>query len=70
MNSHTNNKFTDNDYLTAEFYIHFSNTLVPGEILAPWVLLYMTGIIFGLYKKGDDKDIENYRPILLLKLIL
>ena len=28
-----------------------------------------TGIIFVIYRKGDEKDIKNYRPISPLKLI-
>ena len=47
INSETSNKPTDNDGLTAEFFRHFSNELVPvllgvydsWESLKPWVLL-------------------------------
>ena len=31
---------------------------------------FRTGIIFAKYKKGDEKDIENYGPISLLNLRL
>ena len=47
INSETNNKPPGNDGLTAEFYRHFSNELVPvllgvydsWESLKPWMLL-------------------------------
>ena len=78
INSHANNKVPGNDSLTAEFYILFSNKLAPFLLdvydsrgkLGTMSATYRTGIIFAIYKKGDAKDIENYGPISLLKLIL
>ena len=76
INSQKNNKSPGNDGLTAEFYKHFSNELYPilSEVYDSWKQLGIigissgTGIISVIYKKGDKKDIANYRPISLLNL--
>ena len=76
INSQQNNKSPGNDGLTAEFYKHFSNELAPIllEVYDSWKQLGIigissrTGIILVIYKKGDKKDIANYRPISLLNL--
>ena len=76
IDSQKNNKSPGNDGLTAEFYKHFSKDLAPIllEVYDSWKQLGIigissrTGIISVIYKKGDKKDIANYRPISLLKL--
>ena len=76
INSQQNNKCPGNDGLTAEFYKHFSNELAPIllEVYDSWKQVGIigissrTGIISVIYKKGDKKDIANYRPISLLNL--
>ena len=73
INCHTNHKFPGNGGLTTEFYINFSNELAPlllGVYDSWWKVGTMgvtssTGIIFAIYKKGDQKDIENYSPVAL-----
>ena len=76
INSQKNNKSPGNDGLTAEFYKYFSNEVAP-ILLEVYDLLKQlgiidissrTGIISVIYKKGDKKDIANYRPISLLSL--
>ena len=67
INSYTNSKFPGNGSLTAELYIHFSNELAPVllDVYDSWGKLRTmsvtsrTGIIFIIYEKGDEKDIEN-----------
>ena len=76
INSQRNNKSPGNDGLTAEFYKQFLNELAPNllEVYDSWKQLGIigtssrTGIISAIYKKGDRKDIANYRPISLLNL--
>ena len=76
IDSQKNNKSPGNDGLTAEFYKHFSKDLAPIllEVYDSWKQLGIigissrTGIISVIYKKGDKKDIANYRPISLLNL--
>ena len=76
INSQKNNISPGNDGLTAEFYKHFSNGIAPIllEVYNSWKQLGIisissrTGIISVIYKKGDKKDIANYRPISLLNL--
>ena len=76
INSQRNNKSPGNDGLTAEFYKHFSNDIAPMllDLYNSWNELGImgtssrTGIISVIYKKGDKKDIANYRPISLLNL--
>ena len=71
INSETNNKSPGNDGLTAEFYKHFSNELAPVllDVYDSWGKLgtmgvtSRTGIISVKCKKGDKKDIANYRTI-------
>ena len=76
INSQRNNKSPGNDGLTAEFYEHFSNEVAPIllEVYNSWKQLGIIGIssrkgiISVIYKKGDKKDIANYRPISRLNL--
>ena len=76
INSQRNNKSPGNDGLTAEFYEHFSNEVAPTllEVYNSWKQLGIIGIssrkgiISVIYKKGDKKDIANYRPISRLNL--
>ena len=76
INSQKNNKSSGNDGLTAEFYKHFSSDIAPMllDVYNSWTELGImgissrTGIISVIYKKGDKKDIANYRPISLLNL--
>ena len=75
-NSQTNNKSPGNDGLKAKFCKHFSNELAPVllDVYDSWGKLgtisvtSRTGIISAIYKKGDNGDIENYRPISFLNL--
>ena len=71
-----NNKSPGNDVLKAvfykHFYKHFSNELAPVllDVYDSWGNLGIisitsrTGIIYTINKKGDKREIENYRPIL------
>lgn len=76
INSQKNNKSPGTDVLTAEFYKHFSNGIAPMllDVYNSWNELGIrgsssrTGIISVIYKKGDKKDIENYRPTSPLNL--
>ena len=71
INSETNNKSPGNNGLATEFYKHFWNELAPVilDVYDSWGKLgtmgvtSRTGIISAKYKKGDKKDIENYRPL-------
>ena len=76
IKSQKNNKSPGNDGITAEFYLHFSNEIAPVllEVYNSWKQIgtigisSRTGIISVTYKKGDKKDMANYRPISLLNL--
>ena len=76
INSQKNNKSPGNDGITTKFYKHFSNEMVPIllEVYNSWKQIGIigipsrTGIISVIYKKGDKKDMANYRPISLLNL--
>ena len=78
INSHRNNKLPGNDGLPSEFYTHFSNelALVLLDVYDSWgklVTMSVTSrivITFAIYKKCDEKDIENYGLISLLKFRL
>ena len=71
INSKTNNESPGSVGLTAEFYKQFSNELAPAllDVYDSWGKLgtmgvtSRTGIISVKYKKGDKKDIANYRTI-------
>ena len=66
-NSQTNNKSPGNDGLKAKFCKHFSNELAPVllDVYDSWGNLgTITKIIYTINKKGDKREIENYRPIL------
>ena len=72
----SNNKSPGDDGLTIEFYKLFSNELAPvlSDVNVSWGKLGTVGvtsriaIISTIYKKGDEKDITNCRPISLLNL--
>ena len=76
INFQTSNKSPDNDGLKAVFYKHFSNELDPVflDVCDSWEkhgtisVTSRTGIISATYKKGDKRDIENYRPTSFLNL--
>ena len=76
INFQKNNKSPGNGELTAEFFKHFSSEVAPTplEVYDSWKQLDIigissrTGIISVIYKKGDKKDMSNYRPISLLNL--
>ena len=65
------NKSPSRDGLTAQLYKHFSSKVdlalldvydssgKPGT----WCVTYRTGIISVIYKKGDTKDVANFRSI-------
>ena len=70
INFQTNNKYSGNDTLTAEFYKHFFNELVPAFLdvhdfwgkFGTMGVTSRTRIISVIYKKGDKNDIPGYRP--------
>ena len=76
INSQANNKAPGNDDLKAVLHKHFSNELTPVllDVYDSWGKLgtirvtSRTGIISATYKKGDKRDIENYRPTSFLNL--
>ena len=68
------NESPGNDSLTGEFYKNFSNELAPIllDLMTPGVKLCTVGVTSRtgirnqesvIYKKGDKKDIANYRLI-------
>ena len=68
IDSQINDKYTSIYGLMAEYYLQFSNELasvlmIPRESLAPWVLLLEHESYLSYIKKGDGKDISNYRSI-------
>ena len=75
-NSQTSKKSQGNDGLKAVFYKHFSNELAPVllDVYDSWEKLgtisvtYRTGIMSAMHKKGNKRDIENYRRISFLNL--
>ena len=76
VNSQINNKSLGDDGLKIVFYKHFPNELAPVllDVYDSWENLgtirvtFRIRIISVINKKGDKRDIENYRLILFLNL--
>ena len=71
INPHTNNRSTGNDYLIGRLYKQFSNEITPvlldvydtcGQICTMGATC-RTAIISITYKKCNEKNIANCRPI-------
>ena len=52
-------------YLTAPLKILFKQTIIQGKLPDIWKI----GLIVQVYKKGELKNIKNYRPISILSCI-
>ena len=70
INFETNNKSSENDGFTVEFYKHFSNELAPVllDVYDSWGkfgtmgFIFRTGIMLVKYKKGGKKILQTTDP--------